>query len=92
MKGNLFMNIKNKNFIISKNFLNMDMILVKDKNIPILFNEVISKDGAIIDGGRAPHKPSSEGFVWIKSNNNYVTTEYYPSVFNLKWVDLFNHE
>lgn len=38
-------------------------------------------DWSTITGGRPPHKPSSEGFVWTSDNR-----ELYPSVFNLKWV------
>lgn len=38
-------------------------------------------DWGTITGGRPPHKPSSEGFVWTSDNR-----ELYASVFNLKWV------
>ena len=78
----------NPNFIFSINYLGIDQILVKDNGIPVKMNEVISDEKAIITGGRAPHKSSSQGFVFIKDNPEYITTEYYPSVFNLKWVDL----
>jgi len=35
-----------------------------------------------ISGGRAPHKPSSTGRVWV----NEFSQEYFPGVFNLEWV------
>ena len=35
-----------------------------------------------ISGGRAPDKPSSTGRVWV----NEFSQEYFPGVFNLKWV------
>jgi hypothetical protein len=33
-----------------------------------------------IMGGNPPHKPSSTGRVWVERG------EFFPSVFNLKWV------
>jgi len=45
-----------------------------------------------IEGGTPPHKPSSSGKVYGKWFDNALldnsTSEYYPQVFNLKWVDL----
>jgi hypothetical protein len=35
-----------------------------------------------IVGGRAPHKPGSTGRVWTADGR-----EYYPSVFDMKWVN-----
>jgi len=35
-----------------------------------------------IIGGRAPHKPSSTGRVWTADGR-----EYYPGVFDMKWVN-----
>lgn len=37
-----------------------------------------------ITGGRPPHKPSSTGRVWVEGGG-----EFFPTVFNLKWVDTF---
>ncbi len=34
-----------------------------------------------LTGGAPPHKPSSSGFVWTQGG-----AEFYPSVFDLKWV------
>ena len=38
-------------------------------------------DSDVITGGRAPHKPGSTGKVWTADGR-----EYYPSVFDMKWV------
>lgn len=35
----------------------------------------------VLTGGRAPHKESSEGKVWVGKSG-----EFYPSVFGLKWI------
>lgn len=37
---------------------------------------------AVLKGGTPPHKPSSTGRVVIEG------AEYFPSVFNLKWIQL----
>lgn len=39
----------------------------------------------ILNGGSAPHNPSSSGHVWVKTLDGY-SREYYPSVFDLEWV------
>ena len=38
-------------------------------------------DVSVISGGRAPHKSSSSGRVYV------MDREYYPGVFGLKWVE-----
>ena len=38
-----------------------------------------------ITGGRAPHKPGSTGKVW--TSNGHDEGEYYPGVFDMKWVN-----
>ena len=35
-----------------------------------------------ISGGRAPHKPSSTGRVWVAE----FSQEYFPAVFDLEWA------
>lgn len=52
--------------------------------MPVLANELMESfrgDQYRITGGRPPHKPSSEGFVWTADNR-----ELYPSVFECKWI------
>jgi hypothetical protein len=53
-------------------------------NTPVAIGEtIVSFRGleTILLGGSPPHKPSSSGKVWVEN------AEYYPSVFNLKWVE-----
>ena len=40
----------------------------------------------ILEGGRPPHKPSSTGFVWVRSvDGRGLSREFYPSVIGAKW-------
>ncbi len=39
-----------------------------------------------VQGGNPPHKPSSQGKIWVRSDGNNYLQEFYPSVFNCKWV------
>ena len=40
----------------------------------------------ILEGGRPPHKPSSSGFVWVRSmDGRGLSREFYPSVIGAKW-------
>ena len=40
----------------------------------------------MLEGGREPHKPSSSGFVWLRSIDGRGTSrEFYPSVIGAKW-------
>lgn len=39
-----------------------------------------------ISGGRAPHKPSSTGKVWVTHFGGHMA-EYYPRVVGCKWAD-----
>lgn len=50
--------------------------------------QVIMSDGEIgrFTGGRPPHKPSSQGFVWVKFDAADQACEYYASVIGGKWV------
>lgn len=49
----------------------------------------ITRDGVThavtLTGGRPPHKSSSSGFIYIKSENGSLA-EYYASVIDCKWV------
>jgi hypothetical protein len=61
-----------------------------DGNPVVVGQNVMSFRGAEFKlvGGIPPHKPASSGKVygvWIESGNDET---YYPTVFNLKWVDL----
>lgn len=43
-------------------------------------------DGTIITSAIAPHKPSSTGRVCTQEPGANGSSEFYPSVFGLKWV------
>lgn len=40
----------------------------------------------VLRGGKAPHKSSSSGFVWVGQQGSTTTQEFYASVFGLSWV------
>jgi hypothetical protein len=41
----------------------------------------------VLEGGREPHKPSSSGFVWVRSiDGRGLSREFYPSVIGAAWV------
>jgi len=48
---------------------------------------VFSKGKYFIQGGYAPHKPSSTGRVHVKMENG-GTREMFPTVFNMKWKEV----
>lgn len=40
----------------------------------------------VLEGGREPHKPSSTGFIWVRSiDGRGLSREFYPSVIGAKW-------
>lgn len=39
-----------------------------------------------LTGGRPPHKPSSTGRIYVEPFGGGPTSEYFPSVCNLKWI------
>lgn len=51
---------------------------------------VVAKGGEVwrLEGGRAPHKPGSEGKVWVGRPTGAGQAQFYPIVFGLKWVVL----
>ena len=41
----------------------------------------------VFEGGREPHKPSSTGFVWVRSiDGRGMAREFYPSVIGARWA------
>ena len=41
----------------------------------------------VLEGGRESHKPSSTGFVWLRSlDGRGLSREFYPSVIGAAWV------
>ena len=56
-----------------------------DTKAPAQVGEIVKSfrgDEQTLLGGTPPHKPSSSGKVWVEN------AEYYPEVFNLKWVEI----
>ena len=67
--------------IISKGYDGTYKLVHEASGEPVMAKEEFVY-GAI-EGGRAPHKPNSSGKVWPVGGG-----EYYPSVYNLKWVKI----
>ena len=43
----------------------------------------------VLEGGREPHKPSSSGFVWVRSiDGRGLSREFYPFVIGAEWVNV----
>lgn len=78
--------------VYDDNYDDKEMILVREKTLkPVCVGQKLKDfrgDTAILEGGRAPHKPASQGKVWVKEGTSQ--REYYASVFGLKWVPSVN--
>lgn len=63
---------------------NLNWVLVREgTHEEVMVGDAITSfrgETAVLKGGRPPHKPSSTGRVFIEG------AEYFPSVFDLKWV------
>jgi len=64
-------------------------ILVEEESLePIQLNskhKCGNGEPYVVIGGNPPHKPSSSGFVWVRTKNDM--REFYPVFFNMKLVD-----
>ncbi len=64
------------------------VILVSEKTLkPVCIGQRVKDfrgDSAVITGGHAPRKPSSEGYVGVKDGD--FEMYYYAGVYDLKWV------
>jgi hypothetical protein len=64
------------------------VILVSEKTLkPVCIGQRVKDfrgDSAVITGGHAPRKPSSEGYVGVKDRD--FEMYYYAGVYDLKWV------
>jgi hypothetical protein len=64
------------------------VILVSEKTLkPVRIGQRVKDfrgDSAVITGGHAPRKPSSEGYVGVKDGD--FEMYYYAGVYDLKWV------
>jgi len=78
--------------VYDDNYDDKEMILVREKTLkPVCVGQKLKDfrgDTAVLEGGRAPHKPASQGKVWVREGTSQ--REYYASVFGLKWVPSVN--
>ena len=55
-------------------------------------DEVVTRDGEIwvvTEGiGQPPHKPGSTGRIWVREWGQNWSQEFFPGVFNCKWVEV----
>ena len=76
--------------IVSTGYNGRDFILVNKRKEPVSANTVHSDfrgDTVTLTGGRAPHKPSSTGRVYVRLSNG-VYGEFFPGVIDLVWVPI----
>lgn len=61
--------------------------LQREDGSPVCMSDTVVSDQDLytVTGGRAPHKPSSSGFVQV-SGPGFNCRELYASVFRLVWV------
>jgi len=67
--------------------------LVFEKNLsPVCVGQKVqSRESYIVTGGRAPHKPSSSGRVYVKQvGGDKWGREFFPTVFKMKWIPSYN--
>jgi hypothetical protein len=70
---------------MSKAITHGNWALEHEDGTPVVIGETLSTgrgDRYVITGGRAPHKPSSTGRVFVEGGS-----EFFPNVFDLKWVE-----
>ena len=67
----------------------------KETGKPVVMNEVLrsnrTKQAYKVKGGTPPHKPSSTGRVWVDVDGRW-DEEFFPTVFDLKWVNEIEEE
>lgn len=76
--------MKPKEPITSGNWV---LIHEKSGTIVCVGETIKSRNGnARITGGRPPQHAGSSGRVWIGKKKSFITNEYFPHVFDLKWI------
>lgn len=84
--------------ITSRNYKDKLCVLVRrDGSLVNIGEEAVDfrgDAGTVFTGGRAPHKESSQGKVWVRPRNcdHFGEQEYYPSVFHVMWREVFPNE
>jgi len=79
--------------ITSTDWEEKENTLVFEKNMkPVCMGQKVRSRGTYVGtGGRAPHKPSSSGRVYVKEvGKSGWGREFFPNVFNMKWVPSYN--
>lgn len=78
--------------IQSKNYDDQICVLVDQETGKMLSNgdtvKTFRGEYLRLTGGRAPHKPSSEGKVWVQEPGQTMAKEYYAGVIGAEWVVL----
>lgn len=77
--------------IKAKNYLGNTCCLVNMQGDPVELHdefELSDNTKVFLRGGTAPHKSSSQGKVWVSRQEEDMSETYYPSVLQLKWVDV----
>lgn len=70
-------------FILSTNYQDLPCILTDKQGNPVTQGSTVTDfrgNSEVINGGSAPHSPSSTGRVYTS------TGQFYPNVFNLQWT------
>jgi hypothetical protein len=83
----------NCDIITSTDWEDKENTLVFEKNLsPVCVGQKVrNRDSYIVSGGRAPHKPSSSGRVYVKTvGGDRMGREFFPHVFNMKWIPSYN--
>lgn len=79
-------------FIQSKDFEGRICVLIDQSTGKMLSNgdtvKTFRGEYLRLTGGRAPHKPSSEGKVWLNEPGFPIGSEFYASVIGAEWVVL----
>ncbi len=76
--------------ITSKNYNDEVCVLIDQATgRPLMADQLVTTfrgEQVSAKGGRAPHKPSSEGKVWVQEPGRTMASEYYASAIGAEWV------
>ena len=76
--------------ITSKNWANKECVLIDNQGNKVVVGQIFTtEEGTIysLTGGKAPHKPSSTGRIYVKTPNYEYGREFFPGVLDLQWVE-----
>lgn len=65
------------------------VLIDMDDLLEVSVNEIVETfrgEEVMLTGGRPPHKPSSSGRIYVDHVNQGYSSEFFPSVCNLKWI------